>query len=273
MKRRNIIYTLLASTAVLFAACNKQEAPSGALQIFQSGDYDAGELGNPLSENDAIYTGITMAFVVEGADGDVYSLWLGDTVAGTNFGDKDLAANKENPDKNYVAENAKGVAMSLANGKFFAKAFYENPGVFQTTMVGRNIYDKGDSYKEMTYTRNVTVLDSTAILFHSEETRTDYRFRFTTPALRHTKFTLLPGNKVQASFKQEGMANVKNGKMQIRAGKASVWFNGEELPYNEDGAYYSWEGVNFEVENTLVVKARSEGFEREYTILPVLLWE
>ncbi|MCL2327355.1 MAG: hypothetical protein FWC39_02450 [Bacteroidetes bacterium] len=266
MKRRNIIYVLLASVALLFAACNKQVAPSGSLQIYQTGDYDLG-IDKPLADGERIYSNVVMVFVAKDADGDVYSLWKGDKAS--DYKNARISETKEG-DENFVGANPTGVAMTKSKGQFMVKTFYDEPGEYTATLVGRNIYEKGAEYKETIYTKNVVVVDTACFLDLLNST---HRFRFSAPADANTKVEQLPGYKIQPYFKASVMASASNASMQISAGKASIWYNGVELPYNTSRGYYTWSNVDLTSAKELVIKARSEGFERTYTVLPVKLWE
>jgi len=266
MKRRNIIYVLLASAAVLFAACNKQEAPGGSLQIYQTGDYTLG-LDKPLPDGERIYTDISMAFVVKNGDGDTYSLWLGEPKSDYEEEYRRASENKEG-DKNFVSANTKGLAMSKQNnGDFMVKTFYANPGEFKITLVGRNIYEKGAEYKEMTYTKNVVVVDTVCSLFPSQPS-TSYRFVFMTPSASNAKYERQLDNKIQPCFKHDAMASATNVSMNIAAGKASILWNDEPLPYNSMRSYYELRGADFTKENKLTVVSRSD-YKCTYTVLRV----
>ena len=269
MKRRNIIYVLLASAAMLFAACNKQVAPGGSLQIYQVGDYELG-IDKPLADGEKLYAGTAMMFVVKNGDGDVYTLWKGDK--SSDYANRIVSTTKEG-DENFVGENLIGLIMSKTEGgQFVVKSNYEEPGEYTATLVGRNIYEKGAKYKEMIYTKNVVVVDTACFLFHPDPKNSAYRFVFTTPSNTKATYEELPGNKIQPKFKPDVMASAKSVSMNVAAGDASIWWNGAMLPYNQDRGYYQWQGVDFTVEQQLTVKARSAGYERTYTMLPVKEW-
>jgi len=274
MKRRNIniIYTLFASATVLLAACHKQEPPSGSLQIFQTDDFDRGDFSKPLADGEKIYTNVVMAFVVKDGDGDVYSLWTGEKNSDYREEFRRVSEGQAQ-DTNHVELNSKGFAMTKTDDRFVCKAYYGDPGEYTATLVGRNIYDKGTSYEQMTHTKsNIVVVDSTAILFHPDASKTDYRFTFSVPTSIYTRYAQLSGFKIQPYFKKAQYdANRAAVKMYIQAGVASIWYNGAELPKHDRG-YYVWE-VDLTKEQKLTVKARSEGFERTYTVLPVLEWK
>lgn len=264
MNKRNIIYVSFASLALLFAACNKQETPDGVLKIYNPLDYSLG-IDNPVSESDILYTDVRMTFVVKNATGDTYSLWLGESAS--DYNNRRISETMEG-DTNLVGENTRGLAMKKTTDDFVIETAYTEPGEFVTTLVGRNIYEKGAEYKEMTVTRRVTVVDTACFLFHSDASRGDYRFAFTRPRVMFTTFEELPGFKIQPYFEASVMSQAEAVSMNLQAGAATIEATGGTLTYYPLTGIYQWVGVDMTVSQTITLTSRS-GYSRTYTILPV----
>jgi hypothetical protein len=267
MNRRNIIYVSIASLALLFAACNKQEAPEGVLKIYTPLDY-ALDNDNPVAETDTLYTGVNMTFVVKNATGDTYSLWLGED--SSDYNNRRVSETMEG-DTNFVRHNPRGLVMKQANNDFVVETAYTQPGEFVTTLVGRNIYEKGAEYKEMTVTRRVVVADTACFLFHPDASRGDYVFAFTKPRVMFTTFEELAGFKIQPYFEANVMSQATAVSMNLQAGAATIEATGGNLEFFPKTGIYQWTGVDMTQEQTITLTSRS-GYSRTYTILPAQVW-
>ncbi|MDR2963552.1 MAG: hypothetical protein LBU90_08000 [Bacteroidales bacterium] len=266
MKRPNIIFVSLASLALLFAACNKKEAPSGTLKLYTPYNYGLG-IDEPIPDGELLYTDIPLAFVVKGGDGDTYSLWMGTPSSDYS---KRRTSEQQSGDQNFVEMNTSGIFMKKTNDDFVVQNYFDEPGEFTMTLVARNIYEMGTEYKETIYQKHVTVVDTACFLFVSDPNNTAYRFVFTTPAARYASFTVT-GTTIQPLFDAgaNGMNLAGSVSMNIAAGNASIVFNGVALPYNAQRRYYTLTGADFTKPNTLTVVSRSN-YTRDYTILPAI---
>ncbi len=271
MKRRNIIYVLLASVALLFAACNKQVTPEGGtLQIYNLSDYQNEKFDNPVPF-DKVILGTPLMFVVKNADADVYSLWMGAT--GADYELRDSSSRIEEPDTNFVSRNSKGLSMTKNNkGEIARQGTYLFPGDFELVVLARNIYNKGADFEQTEMRQNITVVDTTCVLFGAPGDG-EYRFEFTGSngvgiPLSDVRFRTPSRNEVIVELNYNARQMTNDGtdiSMAIKAGRASIWVDSEKLPFENDA--YQWKNVNLKQEGgiSLTVKA-SPGFEREYKI-------
>ncbi|MDR1762290.1 MAG: hypothetical protein LBR55_07555 [Bacteroidales bacterium] len=294
MKKRNIMYILLASMAVLALACNKQETPTGGslnrgdgtYSIYDSKDFLLNRT-NPLKEGDTIYCGALMSFALNNADADVYSFWSGApniynfwtgefTSSGADYEKRNEAIEKEG-DENFVKLNNYGLPMTKKNGEFVREAFaYTTPGDFTITIVGRNTYDMGDSYTEHIEQINVAVRDSNTNLFGEG---LFYQFLYyqyngslgLSPGQSAGSIEQMPNNEIQPCLNAANMGKANNVSFAIKAGRTKLFVDGDPVEVDNSKQWYALKNIDLSTTaKEIVVKAQSPGYERTYTLLPVV---
>lgn len=262
--RKNNIGFLLALGAVCFLACNKQEAPGGTLKlgddvlaIYKQNDYLLYR-ENPLKSSDTIFVGAPLTYVVTNGDGDTYVLWPGEP--GFDYENRFASSKVENHDANYLETNDVGLFMTKKEGEFVREEYaYTKPGNHTLTLVGRNIYDKGDSYKEMVEKIPVLVVDTACFIS---------RFTFVIPADANTDTTHVDGG-IQPCFAASEISKASSVTMAIGVGAADLEASTGELTWNQRRGWYDWKNADLTKDQTLTVIAQSPEFKRIYTIKKV----
>lgn len=292
MKKRNIIPLLFVSLAMIVSSCDKQEqtpntngeqeAQNYEFSVYHYHDWSYGQYDNPLRQTDIIYTDAPLTFVVKNGNADAYFIWSGEE--NSNFEYRDNENNSGMAMKKSLFDSVciyTGLPHTTKVNEFTVTGWYTTPGQYTLTVVGRTMNDTtGESYRdEVVEQRPVMVVDTTCILF-GDVGNANYRFMYypyidnsgrPSPGMSAGNITQLSGQKIQPCLNAANIDRKNNISFAIKAHRAQIFTDGRELEYDLDREWYTLKNIDLSTTaKEIVVKAQSPGYERVYTILPIV---
>jgi len=252
--KKFLLFITVACVGVFFS-CKEIDVPTGGFAWYDEGDFIKRENPNP----NPVQLGQPLIFISTSNDANMYTVWFGEK--GFDYTKRFLADSLLSDTLNRVSSKNQGKPLVLLNNEYRTQSTYKysNIGDYTVYFVSRNFNDKEKIYEEVVDSMKITVIDTIAELFGTDETK--YRFRTSVPS--KAPYTV-DGDKVTLLVPYD--TDLSEVVILIKADRAQVSFDQALIDtVTSNGTVWK---LNLETDRTITVTSAS-GYSNTYTLTAV----